>query len=103
MTFLRASIRPVVPVVGHNPTDLQPWLSGGLFPNHRGEAGPFYSNLELYERFHPTTNFGLAYVYDNFLWPHCDLTGKNMVHAAFSALAKEEDPPEANATNATVD
>lgn len=73
--------------VGHNADDIQPFHDLFL-EEHEGETpdvgsagggsvGPlkgYYTNAELYDLLHPG-EMELPYVYDNFAWPHCDVSG----------------------------
>lgn len=69
--------------VGHNPQDLQPFHS--MFPEWDAEraelegAKPpsiktYYTNADLYDLLRPDES-DLPYMYDNFAWPHCSVSG----------------------------
>lgn len=65
---------------GHNPADVQPFHSLFLGEEalHSDSAQPrapksYYTNQELYGLFEPD-GMAVPYVYDNFQWPHCDVS-----------------------------
>lgn len=69
--------------VGHNEYDVQPFHDLFLeeqVSEREGEASSevpaskkYYTNGELYGLLHPS-EMNLPYVYDNFEWPHCDVS-----------------------------
>lgn len=81
--------------VGHNEDDVQPFHDLFLeeqVSDREGEASSevpamkkYYTNGELYGLLHPA-KMNLPYVYDNFEWPHCDVSDSPTLFSGCSVL-----------------
>ena len=65
------------PCYGHNPSDVQPFfnLFDKLEETDQGVQVPkkYQTNIELYDLLRPD-GIAIPYTYDNFEWPHCDVS-----------------------------
>jgi len=64
--------------LGHYKSDIP-----GNFTNLFDHDNQVYTNIELYEKLHPL-NENLPYVYDNFIWTHCEERGYNFTNMIYA-------------------